>query len=300
MSMQSRPRGLRRLCRLLGYSPQAYYRYQRLSFKRRLGEDLLASQVLAHRLLQPRLGGRKLHEMLLPFMEGHDLYMGRDQLFDLLRENGLLVKKRRRNQPCTTDSNHWMKRYPDLTTKLKLNRANQLWVSDITYIRLTAGRFGYLSLVTDAYSRKIVGFHISDNLQAEGPVAALQMGLAGRGGTAPLIHHSDRGSQYCSEEYVSLLKTNEISISMTQSGDPRDNAIAERVNGILKQELLLEVYPTIKQAHRSVVSAVDIYNRVRPHSSIDMMTPEKAHTRTGLIKRRWKSWYERQVNRPIA
>ena len=126
------------------------------------------------------------------------------------------------------------------------------------------------------------------------------MALGNRIGDKPLIHHSDRGSQYCSDGYVSSLKTNEISISMTQSGNPRDNAIAERVNGILKQELLLEVYPTIKQAHRSVVSAVDIYNRVRPHSSIDMMTPEKAHTRTGPIKRRWKSWYERQVNRPIA
>jgi transposase InsO family protein len=292
--MQSRPRGLRGLCRLLGYSPQAYYQYQRLSFKRRLGEDLLLGQVLAHRRLQPRLGGRKLHEMLLPFMEDHDLYMGRDQLFDLLRENGLLVKKRRRSQPRTTDSNHWMKRYPDLATKLKLNRADQLWVSDITYIRLTANRFGYLSLVTDAYSRKIVGFHISDNLQAEGPVAALQMALGSRCGTAPLIHHSDRGSQYCADEYVSLLKANEISISMTQSGDPRDNAIAERVNGILKQELLLEVYPTIKQAHRSLVSAVDIYNRIRPHSSLDMMTPEKAHAQTGPIKRRWKSWAQRQ------
>jgi len=294
MSMQSRPRGLRRLCRLLGYSPQAYYQYQRLSLKRRLGEDLLVSQVLAHRRLQPRLGGRKLHEMLLPFMAGHDLYMGRDQLFDLLRENDLLIKKRRRSQPRTTDSNHWMKRYPDLAIKLKLNRADQLWVSDITYIRLTANRFGYLSLVTDAYSRKIVGFHISDNLQAEGPVAALQMALGSRSGTAPLIHHSDRGSQYCADEYVSLLKANEISISMTQSGDPRDNAIAERVNGILKQELLLEVYPTIKQAHRSLVSAVDIYNRIRPHSSLDMMTPEKAHAQTGPIKRRWKSWAQRQ------
>jgi putative transposase len=294
MSMQSRPRGLRGLCRLLGYSPQAYYQYQRLSFKRRLGEDLLVSQVLAHRRLQPRLGGRKLHEMLLPFMAGHDLYMGRDQLFDLLRENGLLIKKRRRNQPRTTDSNHWMKRYPDLATKLKLNRADQLWVSDITYIRLTVNRFGYLSLVTDAYSRKIVGFHISDNLQAEGPVAALQMALGSRSGTAPLIHHSDRGSQYCADEYVSLLKANEISISMTQGGDPRDNAIAERVNGILKQELLLEVYPTIKQAHRSLVAAVDIYNRIRPHSSLDMMTPEKAHAQTGPIKRRWKSWAQRQ------
>ena len=294
MSMQIRLRGLRGLCRLLGYSPQAYYQYQRSSFKRRLGEDLLVGQVLAHRRLQPRLGGRKLHEMLLPFMADHGLYTGRDQLFDLLRENDLLVRKRRRNQPRTTDSNHWLKRYPDLTAKLKLSRANQLWVSDITYIRLTAGRFGYLSLVTDAYSRKIVGFHISDNLQAEGPVAALQMALGSRSGSAPLIHHSDRGSQYCADEYVSLLKANEIRISMTQSGDPRDNAIAERVNGILKQELLLEVYPTVKQAHRSLVSAVDIYNRIRPHSSLDMMTPDKAHTHTGQIKRRWKSWAQRQ------
>ena len=294
MSMQSRPRGLRGLCRLLGYSPQAYYRYQRISFKRRLGEDLLVGQVLAHRRLQPRLGGRKLHEMLLPFMTEHGLYMGRDQLFDLLRENGLLVKKRRRSQPRTTDSNHWLKRYPDLTTGIKLNRADQLWVSDITYIRLTAKRFGYLSLVTDAYSRKIVGFHLSDNLLAEGPVAALQMALGSRSGDKPLIHHSDRGSQYCADEYVSLLKTNAIGISMTQSGDPRDNAIAERVNGILKQELLLEAYPNIKRAHRSVVAAVDIYNRIRPHSSLDMMTPEKAHTRTGPIRRRWKSWAERQ------
>lgn len=294
MSMQSRPRGLRGLCRLLGYSPQAYYQYRRISLKRRLGEDLLVGQVLTHRRLQPRLGGRKLHEMLLPFMEDHDLYMGRDQLFDLLRENDLLVKKRRRSQPRTTNSNHWLKRYPDLTTKLKLNRADQLWVSDITYIRMTASRFGYLSLVTDAYSRKIVGFQLSDNLQAEGPMAALQMALGSRSGDEPLIHHSDRGSQYCADEYVSLLKTNAISISMTQSGDPRDNAIAERVNGILKQELLLQVYPTIKQAHRSVVAAVDIYNRIRPHSSIDMLTPEKAHTRTGTIKRRWKGWADRQ------
>jgi transposase InsO family protein len=292
--MQSRPRGLRGLCRLLGYSPQAYYQYQRISIKQRLGEDLLVGQVLAHRRLQPRLGGRKLHEMLRLFMADHCLYVGRDQLFDLLRENGLLVKKRRRSQPRTTDSNHWMKRYPDLTAQLRLNRPDQLWASDITYIRLTASRFVYLSLVTDAYSRKILGFHISDNLLAEGPVAALQMALGSRGGDGALIHHSDRGSQYCSDEYVSLLKTNEISISMTQTGDPRDNAIAERVNGILKQELLLDAYPTIKQAHRSVAAAIDIYNRIRPHSSLDMMTPEKAHTRRGPIKRRWKSWYERQ------
>jgi len=297
MSMQSRSRGLRGLCRLLGYSPQAYYSYQRTSLKRRLGEDLLLGQVLAHRRLQPRLGGRKLHEMLLPFMAGHDLYMGRDQLFDLLRENDLLIKKRRRSQPRTTDSNHWMKRYPDLAIKLKLNRADQLWVSDITYIRLTANRFGYLSLVTDAYSRKIVGFHISDNLQAEGPVAALQMALGSRSGTAPLIHHSDRGSQYCCSDYVEILQKNNISISMTQSGDPRDNAIAERVNGILKNELLDAVYSDAATAGVGVAKSVNIYNYVRPHSSLDMLTPAIAHSKAKHLKHLWKSPYQRRLAR---
>ena len=294
MKMQSSRRGLRGLCRLLGYTPQAYYKNQRTCVKRGLGEDLLLGQVLTFRALQPHLGGRKLHEMLLPFMQYHALYTGRDGLFNLLRGNNLLVKKRRRSQPKTTDSNHWLKRYPDLIKDIKLSRANALWVSDITYIRLKGGHFGYLSLVTDAYSRKIVGFHLSDSLSADGPLIALEMALKSRSGNAPLIHHSDRGSQYCSAAYIALLKDNNISISMTQSGDPRDNAIAERVNGILKQELLTEIYPTLYRAHQSVVAAVDIYNRIRPHSSVDMMTPDKAHTRTGPIKRRWKSWAQRQ------
>jgi putative transposase len=295
MKMRSSRRDLRGLCRLLGYSPQAYYKNQRSSLKHGLEEDLLIGQVFIHRKLQPRLGGRKLHEMLLPFMRGHDLYIGRDQLFNLLRENNLLVKTRRRSQPRTTDSNHWLKRYPDLIIDIKISRSNALWVSDITYIRLKGGHFGYLSLITDAYSRKIVGFHLSNTLSADGPVRALEMALKSRAGNAPLIHHSDRGSQYCSDTYITLLKDNNISISMTQSGDPRDNAIAERVNGILKQELLTEIYPTLNQAHQSVVAAVDIYNRIRLHSSLDMMTPEKAHTHTGQIKRRWKSQAKRQV-----
>ena len=158
------------------------------------------------------------------------------------------------------------------------------------YIRLKGNHFGYLSLITDAYSRKIVGFHLSDSLSAEGPLKALEMALKSRSDNAPLIHHSDRGSQYCADAYIALLKDNGINISMTQSGDPRDNAIAERVNGILKQELLLEVYPSLRQAQRSVVAAIGIYNQIRPHGSLDMMTPEKAHTRTGPIRRRWKSW----------
>ena len=291
MKMQSCPRGLRGYCRLLGYSPQAYYQHQKLSGKKALEEDLLIQQVLYHRAFQPRLGCRKLHEMMEQFMEDHQMYICRDLLFDLLRENDLLINKRKRSQPQTTDSNHWMKKYPDLIKDIRLSRADELWVSDITYIRLTNKKFAYLSLVTDAYSRKIVGYCLNHDLSAEGPLAALEMALKGRAGGRPLIHHSDRGSQYCGDGYITLLKANGINISMTQSGDPRDNAIAERVNGILKQELLENKYPNIRKAQCSMDIAIDIYNRLRPHSSVDMMTPEKAHTQTGPIRRRWKSLF---------
>lgn len=286
--MQSCSRGLRELCRLLGYSRQAYYQQQKASASRALKEDLVIRQVLRHRKLQPRLGGRKLLEMMDPFMRGHGIDMGRDLLFDLLRDNDLLIRRRKRSKPLTTDSGHWMKKYPDLTRDLALNRAEELWVSDITYIQVSSKKFGYLSLVTDAYSRKIVGFCLNHDLSAGGPLNALKMALKSRTDTAPLIHHSDRGSQYCSDAYVKLLRRHTIAISMTQSGNPRDNAIAERINGILKQELLKEIYPNMGQACRAVKSAVKIYNKIRPHSSLDMMTPEKAHTTTGLIRRRWK------------
>ena len=300
MRMQRHSRGLRELCRLLGYSSQAYCQYRKLLARELLKEDLVIGQVLYHRVLQPRLGGRKLFAMMEPFIREHDIAIGRDVLFDLLRENGLLVRKNRRKQPLTTDSNHWMRKYPDLTRNIVLSRANELWVSDITYIRLNKDRFAYLSLVTDAYSRKIVGFCMNADLSADGPVAALEMSLQGRTGTGPLIHHSDRGSQYCSENYVKLLNSGAVTISMTQSGNPRDNAIAERVNGILKQELLKEVYLHIHQARQEVIVAVDTYNRLRPHSSVDMMTPEKAHTKTGQITRRWKNVYKQAVKGPQA
>jgi putative transposase len=298
--MQSRPRGLRGFCRLLGHSPQAYYQHQKSSGKRSLEEDLLIQQVLYYRTFQPRLGCRKLHEMMEPFMEDHDMYIGRDLLFDLLRENDLLIVKRKRSQPQTTDSNHWMKKYPDLIKDIVLSRADELWVSDITYIRLRKKKFAYLSLITDAYSRKIVGFCMNIDLSADGPLAALEMALKGRASDKPLIHHSDRGSQYCSDGYVTLLKSNTINISMTQSGNPKDNAIAERVNGILKQELLEDAYSNVKQAQCSTEIAIDTYNRIRPHSSVDMMTPEKAHTQTGPIKRRWKSLFKTAAPKPSA
>lgn len=288
IKMQRCSRGLGEVCRLLGYTRQAYYQQQKLSANWALKEDLIIQQVLHHRILQPRLGGRKLLEIMDPFMKDHAIDMGRDVLFDLLRDNDLLIRRRKRNKPLTTDSNHWMKKYPDLIRKIVLNRADELWVSDITYIHLPDSKFAYLSLVTDAYSRKIVGYCLNHDLSAEGTVNALKMALKGRRSTGQLIHHSDRGSQYCSDMYVKLLKDNAISISMTQSGNPKDNAIAERVNGILKQELLKEVYPNIEQAQQEMIAAINIYNTIRPHSSINMMTPEKAHTTTGPIKRRWK------------
>ena len=141
---------------------------------------------------------------------------------------------------------------------------------------------------------------MNNDLSAEGPINALQMALKGRTGSAPLIHHSDRGSQYCSDAYVTLLQRGAIGISMTQSGNPRDNAIAERVNGILKQELLEDVYPNIKQAQQGAAVAIDIYNRLRPHSSVDMMTPEKAHAKTGVIRNRWKAVFKKSTRKPEA
>src|SRR6201986_2152560 len=172
--MQTRSRGLRELCRLLGYSAQAYYQYRRTETKRILEEDLIIGQVLLHRKLLPRSGGRQLHELLQPFMELHRCYLGRDLLYDVLRANNLLVRRYKGRKPRTTFSDHLLKKYPDLAKGLKVDRPNALWVSDITYIRLSKERFAYLSLVTDAYSRKIVGFHLSADLSADSCLLALR------------------------------------------------------------------------------------------------------------------------------
>ncbi len=258
--------------------------------KRILREDLLIGEVLAHRRLQPRLGGRKLLFMLAGFMQQHNIHIGRDAFFELLAANSLLVKRRRPLRPRTTFSNHHYRRYADLAKALKPCRADELWVSDITYISLKKGH-AYLSLVTDAYSRKIVGFLLSPDLTVAGCLAALQMALEQRGPGSQLIHHSDRGSQYCCHAYVELLNKNGIAISMTQSGDPRDNAIAERLNGILKEELLEPEYASITTARQAVKQAVEVYNNLRPHSSVDMLTPTKAHRRKGEIRQRWNNYY---------
>ncbi len=252
-------------------------------------EELIVQQVIGYRRLQVRIGGKKLYILVGPFIKKLQLKMGRDAFLSVLRRYGLL-NKRHRGKPRTTDSNHWWKKYPDLIKKWAPAASDQLWVSDITWLCLCDGD-AFLSLVTDAYSRKIVGFHVSKGLKADGCVLALQMAIAGRSEIKGLIHHSDRGVQYCCNDYVDLLKGCEINISMTQSGDPRDNAIAERVNGILKMELLEPVFANLDTAREAVTQAVNTYNYLRPHSSISMLTPALVHGRTLKLKRHWKNYY---------
>jgi putative transposase len=277
------------LCRLFGYSRQAYCQHLKIQQQHALQEDLLMQEVLRIRRDQKRLGARKLLVMLSPFLTAHGIEIGRDAFFELLREHGLLVRKQRRSKPQTTFSGHWLRKYDNLTIGFVPRAAGQLWVSDITYIHLEAG-FAYLSLITDAYSRKIIGFYLSEDLAASGCIQALEMALVNYPVLGYLIHHSDRGIQYCSQGYVQLLEQRCIAISMTQSSDPPENALAERVNGILKEELLEAVYPTFTQAQVAVAKAISIYNYQRPHSSVDMLTPVEAHARTGELNRRWRSY----------
>ena len=226
------------------------------------------------------------------FLKAQRFQIGRDALFNLLAERGLLVTKRKRRGPITTLSKHRYKKYPNIIRDFIPIEPNQLWVSDITYIHV-GEKFAYLSLITDAYSRKIVGFYLSPDLSALGPLAALKMAFDNNPIHPGLIHHSDRGVQYCCEKYVNLLKNNKVKISMTENGDPLENALAERVNGILKDELLEECYPIFTQAQNAIAKAISTYNHLRPHGSIDNLKPIDAHKMEGAIKKRWVNYYQR-------
>lgn len=296
---QRESRSITALCSLLGYTRQAYYQHKKQLEKESLQHDLLIDQVLKIRKTQKRIGCRKLLFLLVPFMEEHHISIGRDCFFDLLSERCLLVRKRKRNKPITTFSDHWMRKYPNLIEGFYPTAPNQLWVSDITYI-VVGDRFAYLSLITDAYSRKIVGFYLSIDLSAEGCIRALEMALRNnKENLGRLIHHSDRGSQYCCSDYVGILNDNYIRISMTQNGDPKENAIAERVNGILKDELLEKSYANYGQAVKGISVAISIYNHQRPHGSIDYLMPIEAHFKSGELKRRWKNYYSRKAEKAL-
>lgn len=279
---------------LLGYSRQSYYQGIKFIQQKAYEADLIIEEVLLHRKLQKRIGTRKLLYEMNRFLKDHNFKIGRDAMFDLLAEHGLLVAKRKRRGCITTLSKHRFKKYPNIIRDFIPIAPNQLWVCDITYIHLSDG-FAYLSLITDAYSRKIVGFYLSKDLTANGPLQALKMALKANPNIIGLIHHSDRGVQYCCDAYVKLLENNAIKISMTQNGDPLENAIAERVNGILKQELLEEVFKDFTTAQKDVAIACSTYNYLRPHGSIDNLKPVEAHQQTGVIPKRWKNYY--QINK---
>lgn len=284
--------GLVRLCRLLGITRQAYYQHFWQSEATGIEECLVLEKVREIRQAHRAMGGRKLYEKLQPFLLEHQIKMGRDALFDLLAENRMLVKKRRRRF-ITTFSNHWLRKWPNQIRGMEIVHANQLWVSDITYWKV-GENYLYISLVTDAYSRKIVGYHVAKTLESIETIKALRMAMQQLPAQLdrPLWHHSDRGVQYCCENYVKLLRDKEIGISMTENGDPLENAIAERINGILKSEYL-RYYQTgsIQDAKQHLQHAVELYNNDRPHMSIGMLTPQTVHAQEIHVEKLWKNYY---------
>ncbi len=244
------------------------------------------------------MGTRKLYEKLHPFMLDHQIKIGRDALFNLLASNSLLVRKRKRRIQ-TTYSSHWLRKYPNLIKEFTPTEVNQLWVSDITYWRTTKD-FVYVSFITDAYSRKIVGYHVAQTLESIETVKALKMALSGLfkepESHFQLIHHSDRGIQYCSHEYIKILLKYKVEISMTENGDPLENAIAERLNGIIKGEYLQDYkVRSIKEARNVLNNAVQLYNEDRPHSSISNLLPSNVHKENIKTEKLWKNYYKKKT-----
>lgn len=275
------------ICLLFGKSRQAWYDTIRRKEDRQMEEVLVLSMVKEIREEHKKIGTQKLHKMLEYDFLQHHIKIGRDKLNELLGEHGMLVRQGK-FKPRTTDSNHPYRRYKNLVQDLVPTASCQLWASDITYIRTEMG-FVYLSLITDCYSHKIVGWCLWPNLESKGVLNALEMALENNPDHKGLIHHSDRGIQYCCHDYVKALENANISISMTENGDPYENAIAERVNGILKIEYdLYKTFPDFYQVQEQVKRAIELYNNSRPHMSCDMLTPNEAHKRTGILKKHWK------------
>jgi hypothetical protein len=287
--------GVADLCSWFGISRQAYYRNKTRNIRELVTHEILLPQVKAIRKDHKRLGGEKVLLKLKEFMLDHQIKMGRDAFFDFLRENDLLVRKRKRYH-VTTNSKHWMKKYPNLIRDVEPLMPNHVWVSDITYWKTKDGHY-YISFITDAYSRKIVGYHVATTMEAIESVAALRVALKGLGKQiSGLIHHSDRGSQYCSAKYVALLKKSNVQISMTENGDPLENAIAERLNGIIKGEYLIDYQiNSITEAKRVLEAVVELYNEDRPHSSVSNMYPSAVHNGeiSQEVKRLWKNYYKK-------
>ena len=273
---------LSRACALYGISRQAVYQRLQRHKARQAVLNPVKSLVLHHRRRMPRLGTRKLYWLIKPQLERQGIKLGRHGLFDYLRAQKRLVQPKKRYTK-TTNSRHWLKKSPNLFGDLPLGRPEQAFVSDITYVKSHEG-VHYLSLVTDAYSRKIMGYALGRDLTTKPTVEALRRALRARQTNQPLIHHSDRGVQYCSARYQTVLREHSVSPSMTDGGDCYQNALAERVNGILKQEFLLYRCKTFTQLERLIKESIDTYNCYRPHWSLGLETPESVHKKAGCLR----------------
>lgn len=266
------------LCGRAGMSRQSFYKARRQRRRREVDADMVERLVKAERRVQPRLGGRKLHHMCKNALAAAGAGMGRDRFFEVLAERELLLEPLPK-RPQTTDSRHCLPVFTNRVKDMDVSVPNQAWAGDLTYVRTDEG-FLYLSLLTDMCSRKIVGFHAGDTLETEGCLNALAMALEQLpAGQAP-VHHSDRGCQYCSHLYVGKAREHGLTISMTEENHCYENALAERVNGILKQEYWLGgCFRTKAQALAAVAEAVWLYNHRRPHQALNYKTPEEVHQR---------------------
>lgn len=272
---------------MFGIDRQVYYRsVKRVKLRRSLAEQVVAL-VKEQRIAQPRLGARKLYHILNPKLK--DLKVGRDKFFGILKANHLLIKPKR-SYNVTTWSHHRFRKHPNLIKELDITRPEQVWVSDITYIG-KRDKPCYLSLITDAYSKKIMGYDVSASLSTQGCINALKMAHKDRKFKAePLIHHSDRGIQYCSDEYQYLLKKYNLKCSMTQNSDPYENAVAERINGILKQEFMIDTYHLeLSLMKKLAAEAINKYNQIRPHWSNYMLTPNLMHLQNRIKMKTYKT-----------
>ena len=281
-------------CGLFGVNRQVYYRRKRATQKSQEIASKVVKMVMDVRQQMPRIGTRKLYYLLQDQL--NDIGVGRDRLFAILKANHMLIKPKRSFR-ITTDSYHRFRKHKNLIESITPVRPEQIWASDITY-RGNRGNHRYLALITDTYSKKIVGYDLSASLGADGAIRALKMGLKQRSyKEKKLIHHSDRGFQYCCDDYQKALARKKVKCSMTESYDPYANAVAERVNGILKQEFLLEDYnvklPVMKELVRN---SIEIYNKKRPHYSCDMKTPEQMHKQAQIKIRSYKTTNRTRAN----
>ena len=290
------------LCRLFGKSWQAYYQHRDTLSKQLLTEEMVLQFIREIREYDPGIGGEKLHKIYLErFGRNYEYMVGRDKMEAIIADNNLNVRKPRR-KPRTTDSTHGLPTYPNLIKELIPGRKNQVWVTDITYIPIWTSEdeyiFCYLSMISDYYTKEIISWYAGETLEAWHSVECLLQAVETLVGEEPvdLIHHSDRGIQYVSAAYTSVLYEAGIRISMTESGDPKDNAVAERLNNTIKNEFFKDVkFHSIEEVRRAMAKAVEFFNNERPHMSLDNMTPRKAASYNGKINKKWTSYREKYL-----